>query len=206
MINNKVVLKTANKSIKMTMPDGSLILASLSDDEDTNIKIENVPFFAICNIKINCGFEELIPIIASKSSLSSNKKFIFDDECINGQAISRTGIIDMTDDPHILVKNVRNKETVHIRKGESVGTISNIIIIANVDPVVESWDNEELRKAIKLSNGLSGEHKDRVYEMLGNVTNSLSRGSDDIGKAKVAPHHLKLTDYTPIWHKARSFA
>ena len=206
LVDNKVVLNLANKSVKMSVPDGSLILASLNDNDTTNIRIENVPVFATCAININCGFEEFVPIIASKVSLSSNKDFLFEGEFINDRAMSRTGIINMINEPHVLVKNVRSKGTVLIRKGERIGTISTIITIGNVDPVVESWDIEKLKKEIKLSDRLSSEHKDRVYEMLGKVTNSLSRGSDDIGKAKVTPHHIELTDYTPIWQKARSFA
>ena len=39
-----------------------------------------------------------------------------------------------------------------------------------------------------------------------NTKNALSKGDFDIGKAKVTPRSIELTNYTPIWQKPRRFA
>ena len=53
---------------------------------------------------------------------------------------------------------------------------------------------------------LTGEQKRAVIDMLMDVSGALSTGDNDIGKAKVTPHHISLNDYTPVWQKPRQFA
>ena len=39
--------------------------------------------------------------------------------------------------------------------------------------------------------------------MLLESSGALSKGDADIGRAKVSPHRIELSDYTPIWQKRR---
>ena len=97
-----------------------------------------------------------------------------------------------------------------IRAGEAIGRISTIVELEG-DQVEEAnttddWNNEKLEKQINVGKEITDEQRTKIYQMLLRTKTALSKNETDIGKAKVTPHEIELTDNTPIWQKPRNFS
>ena len=101
----------------------------------------------------------------------------------------------------------KKKEGATIKKGDILGTLSTMAELdaEEADEEQSSWTFEELKESLDIGKMTPGQ-REKVLDMIFNTKNALSKGDFDIGKAKVTPHKIELTDYMPIWQKPRRFA
>ena len=86
-----------------------------------------------------------------------------------------------------------------------VGNISTIVELDDENETEDEWTLDKLKSEIDMGE-LSEEQKKTVYNMLLKTKSALAINENDIGKAKVTPHKIVLTNNTPIWQKPRRFA
>ena len=139
-------------------------------------------------------------------SYSDKVKSVFLIECGNSTNHQQYWSIDdglvSSSDMSVLVRNngTKNKE---IQKGTVVGVATTVLEFEN-ENVGEPWDNDRLRREIKLDN-LSDEQRESVLGMLGQVNSVLSCSEFDVNAAAVTAHTIHLTDDTPIYMRPRRF-
>jgi hypothetical protein len=186
------------------------------DDKD-NIKdiiYENVPVYnkSKCNIKPNQTVTVPVTINLPKDSEHHNLNLMLFESIPNKSEQPKlepmNGIIDQNSKEHyIMITSSNTNNEQNIPKNGIIGRVSTIITMPEEEePLENSWTLIKLKNEIKLEDNLTDNEKDKVYDMILRQKEALSTGDADIGMAKVTPHHIELTDYTPIWQKPRSFA
>ena len=107
----------------------------------------------------------------------------------------------------VLCQN-EEKKSRRIKKGKKIGTVS-LLIREEVkeDEVDDKWSDALIREKVELDEtSLNVQQKEEVHGMFMAVEKALSKDDTDIGNAQTNPYKIELTDVTPIWQKARSFA
>ena len=113
------------------------------------------------------------------------------------------------DDKFIFMKRKEgeHEDKCRIKKGEIVGHISTIIDSDDEDESQETdCDIDKLKGKVDVGDSMTNEQKESIYTMLLKAKFALSSNDEDIGKAKVTPHKIVLTNNTPIWQKPRRFS
>ena len=204
--SRKVIVDSDQKSIKINNLDKSVILLSFNEQNQiSKVRHERIPVFAATTQTLQINTMSLMPINLSHSTDCCDSLCYFEQDTVNSQITSFEGIFEKGDSSEVMIGN-SNKKKCTVKKGDLLGYVSNLLTI-DVDDNKEYWTIDELKKKVILDNStLSPDEIKDIYDMLFKVNQTLSMGDKDIGKANVTPHHIELTDYTPIWQRPRSFA
>jgi len=192
---NKITIGEFNKS---------KINISLTNDHEINyIQYENYPLHAKRNCIVRKNDSERVDISEDLSSLLVDDCYFEGEENDKWTAIS--GIINKECETGIIVENNGSK-VMKIKEGEIIGYI-NTMAIEEKEEVSEDWGLDKIKETINLDNNkLDNSQKEKIYNMFNQVKTVLSESNNDIGNARVTPHTIEMTNYTPIWQKPRTFA
>ena len=206
LLNHGVTLDLRNRKVKLRGKKNASIQIVMGNDSERNKIIrENTPVYAAKDVTIAKGSTVKIPI-GNEPWLESEKDAIFffegNESCQSTEFYC--GVL-AAENMEILANN-RGNEKRNIKKGDKIGIISTLVEL-DASEVKEKWNMKKAREEIRIENDqLSDSDRNKIYEMLMSVNGALSTGDTDIGKAKVVPHKIELTNYTPIWQKPRTFA
>lgn len=199
----------AKRKLSKVYSDESKIYFYLHDDGALNEMIfENIPVFAENDIIVSRNGDKVpITTYIDFDHFEQLDNFYYEGK-IKPDTYGVDGILSFSDsNSHIIMcASVRDKKS--IRKGDRVGKVSSIIQLeADVDDDnSKRWTLEQLQNDIELDDSLDQDQKNRIFDMLLLTQKVMSKGDNDIGKARVAPHVIELTDYTPIWQRPRRFS
>lgn len=169
------------------------------------MQYENVPVFAKDDFSLDNRESKLIAVSSNAFDVT-NSDFYFDGSHRNDNLYCYCGILNGCH-AQIIVENVNGIGKQKVKAGDEVGRVSSLMDIEVIESQTEEWTLERLRSQVPVVHpDVDDSRKSQVYDMLSNVVDALSTGDSDVGLAAVAPHHIELTDYTPIWQKPRVFA
>ena len=145
-------------------------------------------------------------------ALNARNTFFFEGGVKNKKIIVMDGILEKGNDCKVMIqRNLEgnnNSRPIRIKKGDKIGKISTLIELEPDDKENEQlfWTKEELREKIDIGKEINKIDTDKIFEMLLDAQEAISKGETDIGKAGVSPHLIELTDKSPIWQKPRKFS
>lgn len=211
-------LKSENLYINMSLrkigkiyPDNSKIDFYLdTENKLINIIHVNVPVYAQSDVKLTRSGVPVpvqgnfIPVnIAGSSDVLFEGKTTRDTNAVDGILNLKQDVFSV-----ILCTDAHDHKTV--RKGEKLGLVSTLVDLEEDDVpdenTRETWNREILEQKIKLDDSLDSSQSNIVYDMLLTTQDAMSSGDDDIGRARVMPHSIELTNDTPIWQRPRRFS
>lgn len=178
------------------------------DHKLSNVIYESIPVYAADNIKLTKSGTRVPLQINTSLFDGSSKEFYFegnakhDMNCIDG-------VIDICKDETFVVVCSAVRENKYIRKGQQLGNISTMIdLTGEVDDeeLSSHWTRDRLLNEIELGMSLENCQKVLVYDMLLRVHKVMSTNDGDIGKAKVTPQVIEVTNNSPIWQRPRRFS
>ena len=127
------------------------------------------------------------------------------------------GIMNIND-PKVCVQRkpgIKSTKVRGIKVGDVIGSIWSVVDVDhdlstnNADVFVtgmnEEWTYETLRNRVRLREDMSVEDRRRVYNLLYERRNVLSRDDDDIGETRLPEFKIVLKDDTPIYQRPRHF-
>ena len=205
LTTHKMTVNLEERSFIMTGNRKEIVMKLNEEGELKKMKCENIPVYAATDVLISSESSELVLLDVPNLS-EINCEYIFNPK-EDEQHQYYCGVISEGVDK-VICKN-KSRKTIKVKKGTQIGELSMLKEEDEdeSDNFDEYWTNEMIEKHISLSEcNLSNEQKDKVYNMLLKVKNSLSKGDNDIGEVQMAPHQIKLEEYKPIWQKPRSFA
>ena len=206
----KLVINMAYRKLSKYLDDKSRIDIYLANQSSKAIKIihENIKVYASSNMKLEPGINEVKYEVNMFSNIDTqNVVLYYDGLCKNHKLGGIEGICESNNEGvvFIKVKDGENNHNTRINKGEVIGTVSTLIELEEEENVEEEWNMDNLKKKIDIGQ-LDENQKSKVYDALIRTKEALCKNEFDIGKAKVTPHRIELTDYTPIWQKPRRFS
>ena len=164
---------------------------------------ENFTLYAIETIKIKPGLNKIKVKSSIPEQCGYDNKLLYDGKCKNSKLIGLEGIIEANQPIiEVLVKTKDiSKHTPTIKVNEPVGYICSVVETEDLtDQIEQDFDNIKDR----LNTGkLSANQEEQVKLILKRTLSVIGKDDYDIGRAKVSPHQIELTDYTPIWQKPR---
>ena len=149
---------------------------------------------------------------------SGSNLLIFDEEQEENYLQVFCGLVNgSTEESKLLVtSNSRKSET--IKEGDQLGIVSTVVHAemlqssgeVNVVSVDPNGNNGEEKKAtssdyqVKLEDHLTESQQEAIRSLLGRNQSAFGTG-ECVGKLDVEPHQITLTDYTPVYQRARRF-
>ena len=193
------------RKITMNNCDGSLIHAHITDNNDIdNVQYENVPVFAKEDISLKSGEGKLLSVTSETLGLSDD--FFYDGKHANMNLQCHCGIVN-SGHTKVVIQNMHSVKTQKVKSGDEIGRVSSLLNLEVHSDNPESWNLDRLKNEVSVSHPLINDvNKSVVYNLLLENVEALSTGDSDVGLASVTPHHIQLTDYTPIWQRPRVFA
>lgn len=202
---NRITLDLGNNKIAMNLGVGSNISATVINNQIIDIEYQNIPIYASKNAKIPKCQNMRIPINFGDIPLFADENYYIEGKIKNNYLRMYEGIVSGKES-EVIIENSNCKKVNKIKSGEIIGTISTLKTIEDEDSETSKWTMKEIKEQIKIKHDEISDHdRNKIYDMLMSVSEALSTGDADIGKADVQPHHIELTDYTPIWQKPRNF-
>ena len=211
--DNHILINICNRRVSKCKDDGSITHVYLTPEgKIKQIMYENIPVYSKEKKTIRC--QEVTPIevttnIDTIPDLNCALLYI-EDNYSDKHVDTYNGILDLRSKEKFvyMTPSVEAKRKKIIKQGEVVGRGNTLLTleVENKDVNSERWSYSKLKSEIILDDNLTSHQKDSVYEMLMEKQGSLSINNADIGQASVTPHHIDLTDDTPIWQNHRSFA
>ena len=205
---NKMSLELSTQQIRMQIGDQSFISATMVDkDRINNFTIVNAPVYSDQNISLSKNTTKFIEVNYGVVPIMDHQLHYIEGSHRNENVDSYSGILE-PQLKRVLLGNSKCNKTIKIKKGDIVGCISSMVVTDDHDQEEsENWTMGRLTNEIKIDNTeITAEQKQEIYQMLLNIDSALSCGDGDIGKAKVAPHHIELHNYSPIWQRPRNFS
>ena len=205
-----LVLNVKRRKISKVNEDGSKVTVYLnSDDEGVKEMVqENMKVYVAEKCLLKPGINE-IHVEFSLNSEHADTNLYYEGKCKNSKVEGVDGILNTNLKEKVIFvkKKVGETGSICLKKGDLVGTVSTMVELDAQDTVEEeeSLRLDELKTILNIGD-LKPEESEKVLNMIFNTKEALSTGEFDIGKAKVTPHSIELTDYTPIWQKPRRFA
>ena len=206
---NNVVVSMAQRRLTRRYKDDSLISVYLkTDDTIKNIIYENIPLYNKEKCVLTPNEIKPLKITTNASCLVDsefNMLYLEGRDGLPAQLVN--GIVEMQHNEHLVyIKADSCKKNTVIKAGETVAHGSTLLTMEVDETDDEQWSLERLKSEIKLNEHLTSKEHEAIYEMLLTTRGALSLNSADIGRAMVKPHHIELTDKTPIWQKHRNFS
>lgn len=211
------IIDAKNRTITKIIDSRGKKIYRISDDgRIEGVTYRRVPVRAATNLTLNNRCMSLLSVnVAGLDMLGAGEDddsiFLFEGEPASKFVSSSDGIVKF-DSVAGAVVSVGGKITtregyVKIKKGDRIGYITSL---SQLEPLPESresesWDGDRIRREIDLCH-LSEIQREEVYQMLLSAQVSISKGEFDIGRAKVIPHTIELSDNTPVWQRPRKFS
>ena len=212
----KLIIDIADRKISKLFEDGSQVDIYLHEKDSSVKRVihEAVKVFASKTYKLSNNLDKVdIHFECNKNGLLMKKgnNMLFESrQQDNSKATALDGIIDVNAKENFILMQKASHcadEDVIVRKGEFLGLVNSIIELENEEEQSElDWSWERLKDEVSVGHSITSEEQNKLYDILIRAKESLSRNEDDIGCARVTPQHIKLTDKTPIWQRARRFA
>ena len=205
---NKLIIDFAKRKISKMNKDGSRTDIYLNK-EDTGVKhvaYEGVHVYLSEDVELSSGIAQ-VSVYYGVNMCHFKSKLYFDGNCKNKKVKGIEGILDSEDvDNKVFIKNkIGEKEQMSLKKGSCIGTVNTVLELVNDGEEENKWTLKDIQEKVNLDE-LNDEQQRKVYDTLFMVNSSFGIDEFDIGNAKVSPYVMELTDYTPIWQKARSFS
>ena len=207
---NRLVIDVAKRKISKVNTDGSrvsIFLNSECTDADYVIH-EGIKVYAAESTRIDKGVVK-VPVYLEKDLGNLKDKLIYyDGVCKSNRLAGIEGVLDCQDNhKHVFVKKKIGQgcKSLNIKKGSILGTVNTVLEVETDEAEKTHWTLTDIRSMVNLEN-LTAEERERVFNVLFRSQVSFGKDEFDIGKAKVSPHVIELSDSTPIWLKPRSFS
>ena len=209
----KITIDPANDRISLpTSMSSKVDIYQDPNDENRTIIYESLKVYCtkttavgkyLTKVPISYNYYENI-------KLESKTKMYFEGNCCNKRLEGVDGIMELEGEDKFIFMKRKDGENVDkqkVRKGDVVGHISSIVEVEDEEDTKDSdWDMNKLKNKIDIGKEVTEEQKEQIYNMLLRTKSALSNNDTDIGKAKVTPHKIVLTNNTPIWQKPRRFS
>ena len=207
--DQNLVINIAKRKISRVNNDDSKLTVYLNPNDEKASKVinENVKVYAAEKTLLHSGLNSVPVSINFCQTVQQDSNLYFDGNCKSSRFEGLDGVMsEHSEDNLVFLKSKPGEKNVRVRRGDLLGTVSTLVELdAEEEETEESWTLEELQKALDIGE-CDDEKKTEIYKMIFNTRYALSKGDLDIGKAKVTPHKIELTDHTPIWQKPRRFA
>ena len=206
----KMVVDLKKRRISQHRDDGSKVNLFFDDQNAlSQIVEENVPVYAAKEVQVDVANAVRVPICMHITCMDPTlaKPIYYEDLGINKRLMGVSGIVDSMEPAvyvHMVEKQKQRKHT--IRQGDVLGTVSTVLEVETRVEEEDAWTPGDLRTKAMLGQDLTEDEREKVFQLLWAHQVAISRGEFDIGKAKVSPHRIELTDSTPIWMKPRKFS
>ena len=207
-----IIIDSANNRISIPITKTSKM--DIYQDQNEIIKrviYESIPVCATKDMSIRDTLTK-VPIkydyYPNYVRCESKTKVFYEGRCNNKRIKGIDGIMDLEGENKfvfLVARDGEDESKCKVKRGEVVGNISTIVELDDEGEQEEEWTLEKLQAEIDLGE-LTMEQKENVYKMLLKTKSALAVNETDIGKAKVTPHKIVLTNNTPIWQKPRRFA
>ena len=208
--DQRLIIDFAKRKVTKVNDNGSRINIQLDKDsvEARSVLHENIKVYSTQNLVLKSGINEVPVQFQGYKGTPYDSDMYFDGKCKNTSLEGLEGVLDGKFDSGTVFVKIKTGENGNkiIKKGDVVGSVYTMVALDETEEQIEdTWSLEDLKENISIGD-LQEEEKDKVYKAIYNAKNALSKGENDLGMAKVTPHHIELTDYTPIWQKPRSFS
>ena len=205
---NNLILDLARRRISKSYPDNSRVdFYHDKNNKLSKIIYEHQPVYVDQETVISQEITE-VPIQVKFLQEHEDTEMYYEGKCADKKLSGVDGILDSHDNhPTVWLQTRSKTKKRKVRKGQVIGRVSTLVEVdcANTNKN-EQWTKEELKKVLKIGEDLTQEERAQVYEVLLKSGEALGKDSSDIGMINVKPHEIKLTDYTPIWQKPRTFS
>ena len=203
---HKFKVDVSKRCFSVRGKDNSLVRIYLNDNNEVlKVMMEEVPVYCNDDFKIKPGEYNKVPVNFKTLLVDDDKLFYYEGDKVNMGSLD--GIMSGEGDRYVLIdKAVKHK---NIKKGEILGHVYSLMTVEEDqenDTEYEDWDEGKIASQIVLYDNLNDAEKDEVRKMLFEMKLVLSKGDNDIGEATVEPHHIEVTQKTPIWQKKRYFS
>jgi len=206
------VINIAKKKVTIMRADGSLTDVYVAGNGNISSVIHRgIPVYAaetvivgheLKPLKVNCT------VPSDEKVENEYKKLYYTGQLKDRKLEGVEGIFEHNqDDTHVVIsgKNLEKGKRVKIKSGEVVGHVFTVYEM-EMDEVEEiRWTMDVLKQQIKLGQQVTEKQRSLVYEMLERTQNAFGKSESQIGRAKITPYEIELTDDTPIWQRLRRF-
>ena len=213
ILSNKLIVNVAQRTITKKFVDGSACDLLLSRDGSCQrALLRRIPCIVSDTVTIEQNSEVSIPVrpkmdpsIGAGYSRSAESLYLFETKSQKGNnnVIGCEGLVH-SDNLRVLVTNNRDTERT-LKKGALVGVLSTVEIVAEEGLPGDVWTREKIEQEVPLSDDLWWDQKDAIWKMISSYSSVLSTGADDVGRAAVTAHTIRLHDDTPIYQRPRRF-
>ena len=212
---NKLIIDVAHRVISAPRADGSTCDWILEKDGSLRkALLRKVACVAATDVKLEADTSEMIPLMFSGEELPlkgvdpsrRTELFFYDEDSARGNIRNLnlySGIMN-SQDMKVMVKNV-HKDRKEIKKGAFIGFVSSVEELEEDGQQETDWTAEKIKQLIELDDQLRDEQKETIWKMIYDSSAALSSGSDDVGRAAVTAHVIRLHDEIPIYQRPRRF-
>ena len=208
----KITIDAANNRISVpTSPSSKIDIYQDDSEENRRVIYESLNVYCTQTTMVSKNLTK-VPVSYNyydEIEVDSEVKLYFEGKSNNKKLEGVDGIMKPNaDDKFIFMKRKEGEleDKCRIKKGEIVGHISTIIDLDEEESHETDWDIDKLKGKVDVGDSMTNEQKESIYNMLLKTKFALSSNDEDIGKAKVTPHKIVLTNNTPIWQKPRRFS
>ena len=207
MRSNKLCVLPAERKIIKKVTEDSKIVFHIDKCGTVEKLLNNISLVADEDVMMGVGCSVKVPITVSHVANSGEKMLLYTDEGIVNPLLDKarglSGICDASQKYIIMIAS----ENTTVKKGQRVGSISSIIETEDQEVIEEGeiFDGDRIENEIELPCYLTKKQKEDVYNVLKTCQGVISKGNDDIGRASVTDHKIRLYDDTPIYQRPRRF-
>ena len=214
VISNKLKINTKQRTVTKAFSDGSAIDWVLNNDGTCQKTfLRNVQCVVAEPVSIGEKSEVTAPlkckVDACATSLLSkvtNTLLFYDNDKPKTNVRDLTfqaGIMHSDDMKAVIANNGCSAKK--LKKGAAVEVLSTVEVVPEADVAEDHWTLETLKQEVPLDDRLAVDQKEGIWKMIHDCRTALSSGGDDIGKAAVTAHTIRLHNDTPIYQRPRRF-
>ena len=157
-------------------------------------------------VKVQVASEVAIQVSnESTADVPEESLFLFEPSVTRFKSLSLPGFIDPN---HPVVLVAAREDTLRLKAGDILGTISTAVIAEEPEPVLEAsvaTNSSETQQPITLADHLTKAEKEIVRTLLEEQREVFSHADEDVGQLGLTQHRIELLDDTPIYIKPRRF-
>jgi len=205
---NKFIVNMSRMQISFNNIDGSReIFYMTPDGKIDSVMKEKFPVVAGETIMIDSNYIRPVKVNVDSSNydVETERKLMYftgleKKKCVRGV----DGILEENqDDMHVLLLNDGDKRK-QIREGEILGYINTIFQVETDEETVDDIVSKVVGE-LDIGDCNTNEEKQQIYDMIRAVQAVFGKDELDIGRVKMPPHSIELTDSTPIWQRHQKF-
>ena len=207
--NNISINLMKRKITKHNSDRSSTSVYLTADGSIRNIVHENIPIYSKHKLVVKKNEVASVEVTTDINNFNDPELncFYVEMDTNSNNLNAMNGILDFTNESTFMYASASSdSKTRLVKAGEVIGRGSTLLTIES-DDQPEEWTLDRLKAEVPLTNThLNDSQTHAVYQMLLNSRDALSVNNADIGQAVITPHHIDLTNNTPIWQTHRSFS